>query len=317
MIDDQHPLERLAQRSRPRGADEVLRDARRAASRQRRAARLVTAAAAALVLVAALGIWFVGSDDDGGSDLRTADTTPESTTTTTEPTTTEPTTTTETTETGEATTPIPTTSTTTPTTTTTTLAPTESLPGERIEAPPWQGVEAGVVGVPAGDSLNVRATPGPGGDVIAQLAPLARGVLPTGHNRLLPANGMWAQVEADGVTGWVHTAYLGHLGRVTDATTELYPDSESKPAARTLRGLVVRVVDDLTRRSPDLRVTVVDDPRGDRPTFTVDVTGAEDDSGIGARYLFHTQADAGGVTVSTVESTALCRRGVTEDGLCV
>lgn len=295
MNDEQHPLERLARRSEPRGADEVLRSAQGSAARRRQATRLSAAAAAAFVVVGTIGAWLLVPDDDG-SAVRTAESPQENTSTTVETTTS---------------------TTVGTTTTTTTAAPNGDLPGERIEGPPWEGVEAGVVAVAADDTLNVRATPGADGEVVAQLDPLATGVIPTGHNRLLPDNGIWAEVDVDGISGWVHAAYLGHLGRTTNATTELYPGDTNRPSAATTQELVARVVEELTSRSPDMTVTVVSNPTQDRPDFTVDVTGAQDDSGLGIRYHFRTEPDGAQVAISTVEGTALCRRGVTDDGSCL
>ena len=300
MNDEQHPLERLARRSEPRGADAVLRSAQGSAARRRQVTRL-SAATAAFVVLGIIGAWLLVPDDDGGSAVRTADA-PQETTSTTVATTT---------------TTTATTTTTTAGTTPTTAAPDGDLPGERIETFPLEGLEAAVVAVAADDTLNVRATPGADGEVVAQLDPLTTGVIPTGHNRLVPDNGIWAEVDVDGVSGWVRAAYLGHLGRTTDATAELYPGDTNRPSAATTQELVARVVEELTSRSPDMTVTVVSIPTDDRPEFTVDVTGAQDDSGIGIRYHFRIELDSGQMAISTVEGTALCRRGVTEDGICL
>lgn len=293
MNDEQHPLERLARRSEPRGADEVLRGAQDSAARRRQATRLSAAVAAAFVVMAVAGAWLLFPDDDG-SAVRTADSPQETTSTTVE-----------------------TTTSTTIETTTTTAAPNDDLPGERIDTFPFEGLEAAVVAVAADDTLNVRAIPDADGEVVAQLDPLATGIIPTGHNRLLPDNGIWAEVDVDGVSGWVHASYLGHLGRTTDATAELYPGDTDRPSAATTQKLVARVAGELMSRSPDMTVTVVSNPTEDRPDFTVDVTGAQDDSGIGIRYHFRTESDGGQVAVSAVEATALCRRGVTDDGSCL
>ena len=203
----------------------------------------------------------------------------------------------------------------------TTAAPTPSeLPGERIEIFPYEGNELIVVGVEADDVLNVRAAPGVEYEIVAELDPLADGLMPTGHNRQLDDGPIWAEIEVDGETGWASTAFLAHPGAVRDTTSELYPDVADRPRGDTMRQLGELVADRVAGEGePEPDVVVVDRPSvGDLGEITVDVVGFPDDSVLGERLHIFAEPDPGGesFTVRTVESTTLCRRGVS-DGLCV
>jgi hypothetical protein len=206
--------------------------------------------------------------------------------------------------------------------TSTTATPTPSeLPGERIDIFPYEGAELAVVGVEADDVLNVRAAPGVEYEVVTELDPLADGIMPTGHNRQLDDGPIWAEIEVDGETGWASTAFLAHPGAVRDTTSELYPDVADRPRSDTMLQLGELVADRVAGEGePEPDVVVVDGPTvGDLGEITVDVVGFPDDSVLGERLHIFAEPDPGGesFTVRTVESTTLCRRGVTEDGLCV
>lgn len=212
------------------------------------------------------------------------------------------------------------TTTTESTTTSTTAAPTPSeLPGERIELFPQEGATLAVVGVAADDVLNVRAAPGVDFEVVAELAPLADGATATGHNRQLD-DSIWNELTVDGATGWANSAFLAQLGEVGDITTELYPAVADRPTAETMRQLGEQVAQDRAGDEPPAPdVVVVDGPSvGDLGEITVDLVGYPDDAVLGERLHVFAEPDPGGesFTVRTVESTTLCRRGVS-DGLCV
>lgn len=208
-----------------------------------------------------------------------------------------------------------------PSTTSTTATPTPTeLPGERIELFPYEGTELGVVGVQADDVLNVRAAPGVEYEIVARLDPLADGIQPTGHNRQLEDGTIWAQITADGTTGWASTAFLAHPGQVRDVTSQLYPTPEDRPRGDTMVQLGEQVADRVSvDGEPQPDVVVVDGPTvGDLGEITVDVVGYPDDAQYGERLRIFAEPDPGGesFTVRTVESELLCRRGVS-DGLCV
>lgn len=223
------------------------------------------------------------------------------------------------------TTPDRTTATTTDETTTTTAAPEDAeLPGEEIDFFFQDGDELAVVGVEAGDTLNVRAGPGVDFDVVAELEPLATDVAPTGRHRSLDGAGIWAEVRTDDGTGWVSTAFLAYLGVTDDVTTQIATDPADLPLADTMRELgeavaATRIVEDGSD-GPVPGVVVVDGPSvGDLAEVTIDIVGVPDDAGLGERL--HIFANAGNdgerFAVRTVERTVLCRRSVTDDGFCV
>ncbi|HUG85222.1 MAG TPA: hypothetical protein VMM13_11695 [Euzebya sp.] len=194
------------------------------------------------------------------------------------------------------------------------------LPGEVVELFPYEGAELAVVGVEADDTLNVRSGPGVDFDVLVELAPLAEGVVATGHNRHLDDRGIWAEITAEGVTGWANTAFLTHLGLTVDVTSRLFPTPEERPQAETMRELGQVVGQRLSSEEPPSTITVVDWPTvGDLGEITVDVIGLGDDAANGVRLRVFAEPHAGGegFTVRTVEQTAHCTRGVTDDGVCV
>jgi hypothetical protein len=240
----------------------------------------------ALVLPAALIA--CGNDDDVGTDV-----TPPETTTTAETTTTE-----------------------------TTEVPDGELPGERMDIFPYEDAELAVVGVEADDTLNVRSGPGVDFDVVVELDPLATGIIATGHNRSLD-DAIWAEIQVDGATGWANTAFLSQLGDTDDITSQLYPSPADRPSAETMLELGQEVAEEVAGPDldggPPISITVVDGPSvADLGEVTVDVTGFGDDALLGYRLVVFAEPDPGGesFTVRTVESTPLCRRGVS-DGLCL
>lgn len=217
--------------------------------------------------------------------------------------------------------------TTTPSTTlvptTTTPASAAPLPGERIEIYPYEGARLAVVGVAANDTLNVRAGPGTDYPVAFTLEPLANDVRATGHNRTV-GEGTWAEVDANGRSGWASVAFLLQPGLVEDVTARWYPSPSDRPSATTMRALAQAVERRWRQDSigsdgsdePDSRVVVVDGPHsGDLAEVTIDVLGFHDDALGGVRLHVFAGRAAGRFTVRTVEVTELCRRGVT-DGMC-
>jgi len=211
-------------------------------------------------------------------------------------------------------------------TTTTTAAPTTTagttpgeLPGERIELFPYEGTVLAVVGVAADDQLNLRAAPDPGAAVVAELDPLAEGIAPSGHNRQVDDGSIWAEVTADGTSGWANIAFLAHLADAQDITAQQYPDVADRPRAETLVQLVDQVVAQRYQAGePEPEVVVVDGPTvGDLGEITVDVVGLGDDAALGERlHLFAEEEGSDSFRLRTIEATTLCRRGVS-DGRCV
>ena len=203
-------------------------------------------------------------------------------------------------------------------TTATTKAPSSGeQPGERVDIYPYEGAELGVVGVEADDTLNVRSGPGADFDVVAELEPLATGIVATGHNRSIDNRSFWVEVEVDGRTGWANVSFLSHLGRTDDVTSQMAPGD--LPRAETMLQLGRQLAEDVAADAPEPRIVVADGPSvGDLGEITVDVLGLADDALGGVRlHIFATPDDGGeSFTLKTVEQTLLCTRGVAEEGAC-
>jgi hypothetical protein len=291
----------------------------------------------ALALVLALGLTACGGDDeDVASDQTTASTPatassdestitapPDDASTTAppdDPSTTAPPDESSTTGPGdESTTTAPTSDTSEADGGTSTTAPPdeEDLPGERTDIYPYEGAALAVVGVGADDTLNVRTGPGTDYDVVVELAPLADGFAATGHNRAVADGTLWAEVLADGRTGWVSTAFIAQPGQTTDVTAEL----DEVPRAETMVAIAeaVAALRSSGAEGQEPQLTVVDGPTvADVGEITVDVTGYADDAQLGERFHIIAEPDPSGegFTVRTVEATALCARGATAEGLC-
>jgi hypothetical protein len=197
----------------------------------------------------------------------------------------------------------------------------EGLPGEPFDSFPVDGAELAVVGVAADDTLNVRSGPGVTFDVVTELDPLAVDLVSTGRNQMLDSGGIWSEITADGVTGWANTRFLTHLGLTEDSTSRLFPSTADRLSADTmvqLGQLVGEQVRPAEGEGPASRIVVVDGPTvGDLGEITVDVIGLGDDAANGTRLRIFAEPVDEGFTVRTVEQTAHCTRGVTDDGLCV
>jgi hypothetical protein len=223
-----------------------------------------------------------------------------------------------------------TTGTSTPTTTTTTVQttttaatgptiPDDELPGEPIDVGPAAGDELAVVGIAHDDVLNFRTAPGTDSPVLSKLPSLTRGLIATGRARSLPES-IWFEVEIDGVTGWVSSAYVGHLGETDDATSEVIAAAGDTPEAETMLDLGMIVAEAMASADPPSRIVMSVAPIvGDLGEVTFDVVGLGDDALGGLRlHVFGDPAEGGEAFVlSNVERTIICSRGVTDEGLCV
>ncbi len=196
-------------------------------------------------------------------------------------------------------------------------SPTTTLPGELIDIGPAAGQVLGVVGVPSGDVLNVRAAPGADQRIIAKLDPLADDVVATGVARQL-AQSIWHEVTAEGVTGWANRAYLAWLGGTDDVTAEIIETLGERPSANTMLDLGRIVAEARASDQPPSRITVTVAPTaGDLGEVTYDVVGLGDDSVFGERLHVFGRQLGQGFSLASVERTHLCARGATDDGLCV
>ena len=208
-----------------------------------------------------------------------------------------------------------TTTTTVPTTTTTT-----TLPGEPIDLFPEEGDILAVVGVNFDSELNVREAPGTDQTVVMRLPPLTDDVVATGQERQLP-DSIWYEVTVDDVTGWASSAYLAWIGETADITAAVIDLLGETPTSETMLDLGLIVAESQASEEPPSRIRVTRSPTvRDLGEVTYDVVGLGDDALFGVRLrIFATPSESGGesvFTLKTVESTALCARGVTEQGFC-
>lgn len=203
------------------------------------------------------------------------------------------------------------------TTTTTTTTTVGELPGEEFDLGPAAGDELGVVGVEADDELNVRAAPGTDQEVLGRLAPTATGLVATGRNRSLPES-IWFEVQTPDATGWVSSQFVGYLGSVDDVTAALVDEIGERPGAETMLDLGELVARHVAGDEEGVTFVMSVRPEvGDLGEVTYDVVGMPDDSVLGFRL--HVFGDPGdeSFTLRSVEQTTLCRRGVTDEGLCI
>jgi len=206
-----------------------------------------------------------------------------------------------------------TTTTTAPTTTTTT-----TLPGEPVDLFPEAGAILAVVGISFDSELNVRAAPGTDQAVVVRLPPLTDDVVATGQARQL-SDSIWYEITADDVTGWASSAYLAWIGETSDATSAVIDAIGETPRAETMLDLGLIVAQSQSVEEPESRIRVAKSPTvADLGEVTYDVIGLGDEALFGVRLTVFGTPDSGGesFTLKTVESTALCARGVTPEGLC-
>jgi hypothetical protein len=204
------------------------------------------------------------------------------------------------------------------TTTTTVPETTTTLPGEPIDIGPNAGDVLAVIGVAHDDVLNVRMAPGTDQPVVAELAPLADAVLALGDARALPES-IWFEVEAEGVTGWASSSFLGYLGETTDVTAGVVENLGELPRAETMLDLGLIVAETLASDDPPSRIVMSVSPTvGDLGEVTYDVVGIGDDAVRGFRlHVFATPDEGGeGFVLKSVEQTLLCGRGLSGE-LCV
>jgi hypothetical protein len=184
---------------------------------------------------------------------------------------------------------------------------------------PEAGDVLGVVGVAHDDVLNVRAVPGAEATIVGTLEPLADDVVALGRSRQLPGS-IWTEVQAGGATGWVSSSFVAYLGGVDDITSQVIEDIGETPVAETMTSLGLLAAATLATDDPPSRIVMVAPPTvGDLGEVTYDVIGVGDDAVRGKRLHVFGQPSEDGESfiLKSVESTTLCGRGVTEDGLCI
>ncbi|HLS16172.1 MAG TPA: SH3 domain-containing protein [Beutenbergiaceae bacterium] len=189
------------------------------------------------------------------------------------------------------------------------------LPGEAVEMFPFEGDSVDVVGVTVDDVLYVRSAPDPEAETVAELDPVAEGVIATGHNRSLDDGGIWAEVEVDGLTGWANTSYLAYLGETTDAGadfSDLEPADDPEALAQEVGEHAVQL------SGAEGYVIAAGSDQGGTPEYVIDLLGLPDDSVGGERLTLLTGTEpSGDYAVESVQRTVICDRGVDEEGLCL
>jgi uncharacterized protein YraI len=177
----------------------------------------------------------------------------------------------------------------------------------------------GVVAVSYDDILNLREGPGTNFEVLKKMPARSDRVIANGRAQALP-NSIWYEVTFTGVTGWASSTYLAHLGGVDDITAGIVGRFDSIPTAETMADLGLLVAETYPATERPLRVRMSGAPSvGDLGEVIYDVVGFADDSVRGLRlHIFGAPIESGeGFSLKSVEATALCARGVTDDGACV
>lgn len=204
------------------------------------------------------------------------------------------------------------------TTTTTPIASTSTVAGTIIQVGPSPGDVLGVVGVRHDDTLNLRAGPGIGEPVIGTAGPTFDDLVAKGETRVLTNGSVWTKVDHAALAGWAHLSFVAYLGDVDDATSLVVAALGEYPTTTSMEAMGLVVAGVFASDEPRSRVVMSVAPTmGDLGEVTYDVIGLGDDATLGYRLHVFGQAVSDGISLHSVERTALCTRGVTTDGLCV
>jgi len=191
------------------------------------------------------------------------------------------------------------------------------LPGEPIEFGPAEGDQLAVIGVAHDDVLNLRAAPGAEQGILEEIPPLFAALTARGHTRQLPGS-QWIEVDYQGTVGWVNLRYIGYLGDTDDVTSQVIEELGGRPEAATMIELGEIVAMSLGSEDPESDYVVSAAPTsGDLGEVTYEVIGLGDDSVRGLRVHVFGEPLDGGFSLRSVEVTALCGRGVTDDRQCI
>lgn len=199
----------------------------------------------------------------------------------------------------------------------------ESVHGESQETfYSEEGAEVGVAGLlPEDVPLEIHAEPTPETEIIAELEPTDAVVL-GGHERSHVASeneGSWVEIQlADGY-GWVHQDNLYYFGQNADATDDYSDHIDPAPSSEDIAESVGEHA--IAEWDPDgavgdWRLVTTPEDQGE-DFYRVDVVGMMDDAQAGYRLFVHVEETDAGQELVQVESTLLCSRGVSEDGLCL
>ena len=206
------------------------------------------------------------------------------------------------------------------------------------------GVRLDMVGVEAGDFLNVRDTPG--GEIVARLReiiwqpvewrymlygpdveladigldgpfaglvadPAETEIVATGNTQRLVDGGwhpIWYEIEAGGVTGWASGQHLGVFGQTVDVAAQVASTLGATPSADTLQHLADAVIEALMPEyDPDSWSVILRSGPGvieSSGDLVVDVITVAD--GLSVGYQLGIVADNHGDCLSTGDCEARC-----------
>lgn len=197
-----------------------------------------------------------------------------------------------------------------------TPVPDSELPGESVQTFFAEGVQADVIGVEHDDVLFVRQLPDPESAEVARFEPTDV-VTSTGRERSVD-EGLWVEVEISAGVGWVSMSYLGFLGRTQDVTADYQDVPPTAEEAELVASVGERTAEQHGTEGPTVSWTIIGTPQDEDPeTYLVDVLGYPDDATYGERLRVTVADEGDGYSLHSVESTAICGRGVSDDGLCV
>lgn len=193
----------------------------------------------------------------------------------------------------------------------------DDIPGEVVDIGPRTDDVLTVVGIPHGGTVSLTALPGATQQTISTIDPLGDELIALGETRQLD-NSLWIKVDNGGTIGWVPLGAVAYLGGTDDVTSRVIANLGETPVGESMEALGLAVAEALASADPPSRmVVVVAETVGDLGEVTYDVIGLGDDSVLGLRLHVFGNPVPGGFSLSAVEQTTLCGRGVTPDGLCV
>lgn len=194
------------------------------------------------------------------------------------------------------------------------------LPGEKVKTAVSKGEVLVVMGVAFDQTLDLRVSPEPAAAIAGAVEPLSD-VTATGASRRVDDTGVWHEVRAGDMTGWVPAGSLAWRGETVDETSAMVRALNRRPTGEDMLDLGRKIARASSFNDPasGSQVSVASRPTdGDPGQVTLDITGVPDDSIIGVRLnVFGVPNDDGGYTVKSVELTYLCGRGVDRRGFCV